>query len=116
MSPSTSGICSRHAADQWERGQPITRTYYMSRKNYFRRPHMVERIGSYLPSEFPLFHGPGPGENIPNIGNLNICTNSTVNLINQPHHNRQSLHYTYCIIATSQWFANVPQYENLYTL
>ena len=96
--------------------QPITQTYYMSRKNYFRRTHVVERIGSYLPSEFPLFHGPGPGENIPNIGNLNICTNSTVNLINQPHHNRQSLHYTYCIIATSQWFANVPQYENLYTL
>ena len=27
------------------------------RKNYIRRPDVVERIGSYLPPEFPLFHG-----------------------------------------------------------
>ena len=27
------------------------------RKNYISCPDMVERIGSYLPPEFPLFHG-----------------------------------------------------------
>ena len=27
------------------------------RKNYIRRPDVVERIGSYLGSSFPLFHG-----------------------------------------------------------
>ena len=25
-------------------------------KNYIRRPDVLERIGSYLPPEFPLFH------------------------------------------------------------
>ena len=27
-------------------------------KNYIRRPDMVKRIGSYLGTSFPLFHGP----------------------------------------------------------
>ena len=26
-------------------------------KNYIRRPDVVERIGSYLGTSFPLFHG-----------------------------------------------------------
>ena len=67
MSPSTTGRCSRHAANQSERGtatrQPITQTYYIWRagvvgKTIFdiRRPDMVERIGSYLPPKFPLFY------------------------------------------------------------
>ena len=67
MSPSTTGRCSRHAANQLERGtatrQPITQTYYIWRagvvgKTIFdiRRPDMVERIGSYLPPKFPLFY------------------------------------------------------------
>ena len=29
-------------------------------ENYIRRPDMVERIGSYLGTSFPLFHGAGP--------------------------------------------------------
>ena len=29
------------------------------RKNYIRRPDVVERIGSYLGTSFPLFHGHG---------------------------------------------------------
>ena len=29
-----------------------------SRKNYIGRPDVVERIGSYLGTSFPLFHGP----------------------------------------------------------
>ena len=32
------------------------------RKNYIRRPDVVERIGSYLGTSFPLFHGPYPPE------------------------------------------------------
>ena len=30
------------------------------RKNYIRRPDVVERIGSYLGTSFPLFHGYTP--------------------------------------------------------
>ena len=69
MSPSKTGRCSRRGSGDsrqmgvWHGDMAANHTdllYLTSRrgwKNYIRRPDMVERIGSYLPSEFPLFHG-----------------------------------------------------------
>ena len=53
MSPSTTGRCSRHAADHMDL---LYLTLRHGRKNYIRRPDVVERIESYLGTSFPLFH------------------------------------------------------------
>ena len=72
MSPSTTGGCikqgsgdrqpmgPRHSDTAANHTDLLYLTSRRGRKNYIRRPDVVERIGSYLPPEFPLFHAAAP--------------------------------------------------------